>query len=118
MRGVLLAGLVLLAACSAPPPQAPPPPVPAEAVIGQTVVPGTRAPSGNLVPDVVGRNHQEAQDTLQAAGFHNLGEEDATGRGRLLIVDSNWVVVEQVPRAGTVLDPKEHVQLKSKKPED
>lgn len=114
MRKALLAGLLVLTACSSPPPAAAPP-VPAEAVIGQTVVPGSKAPSGHLLPDVVGKNHQEAQDALQAAGFYKLKEEDATGRGRSLIVDRNWVVVEQVPKAGSVLDPKEPVTLKSKK---
>ncbi|MCE7004914.1 PASTA domain-containing protein [Kibdelosporangium philippinense] len=119
MRKALLAGLLLLAACSSPPPQAPPPPPPpAEAVLGQTVVPGSKSPSGHLVPDVVGKNHQQAQDTLQAAGFYRLEEEDATGKNRMLIVDRNWVVVEQIPKGGTVLDPKETVKLRSKKLDD
>jgi hypothetical protein len=118
VRKALLAGLLLLAACSSPPPPAPVPPAPAEAVVGQTVVPGTKAPSGNIVPNVVGKNHQEAQDTLQAAGFYSLGEEDATGKGRNLLVDRNWVVVEQSPKAGAVLDPKQKVTLKSKKYDD
>ena len=117
MRKALLAGLlVLLAACSSPPPAPPAPtPVKGEPVLGQTVVPGTRAPSGHIVPDVVGRNHQEAQDSLQAAGFYNLGEEDATGQGRMLVLDRNWVVVEQNPKGGSILDPKEKVTLRSKK---
>jgi hypothetical protein len=113
---VLLAGVLLVAACSTPP--APPPssaPPPPEAVIGQTVVPGTKRPSGNIVPDVVGKNHQEAQDALQASGFYNLGEEDATGQGRKLLVDRNWVVVEEIPQGGTVLDPKDRITLRSKK---
>jgi hypothetical protein len=33
-----------------------------------------------VVPDVVGMNHQLAQDTLQASGFYLLHEEDATGQ--------------------------------------
>ncbi|MBP2321676.1 beta-lactam-binding protein with PASTA domain [Kibdelosporangium banguiense] len=118
MRKALLAGLLLLAACSSPPPQQPQPPPPAEAVIGQTVVPGTKAPSGNLVPNVVGMDHQDAQNALQAAGFYVLGEEDATGRNRKLIIDHNWVVVEQIPKAGTVLDPKQRITLRSKKKDD
>jgi beta-lactam-binding protein with PASTA domain len=118
VRKALLAGLLLLAACSSPPPSAPQPPAPAEAVVGQTVVPGTKAPSGNLVPNVVGMNHQQAQDTLQAAGFYVLGEEDATGKGRNLVLDRNWVVVEQIPKAGTVLDPKQKITLRSKKNDD
>ena len=116
MRKALLTGLLLLAACSSPPPRAPqPPPAPAEAVIGQTVVPGSKAPSGHIVPAVVGKNHQEAQDALQAAGFHRLAEEDATGRKRSLIMDRNWVVVEQNPQGGAVIDPKETITLRSKK---
>ena len=87
--------------------------------IGQTIdqnaPPGARAPVGHLVPNVVGRNHQEAQDALQAAGFYELAEEDATGRGRMLVYDRNWVVVEQVPAAGTVADPKQRILLRSKK---
>jgi beta-lactam-binding protein with PASTA domain len=116
---VLLVGILVVAACSGPPAQSTPPSSsPAESVIGQTVIPGTKAPSGNIVPDVVGKNHQEAQDALQAAGFYNLGEEDATGQGRKLLVDRNWVVVEEIPKGGTVLDPKERVLLRSKKTTD
>jgi hypothetical protein len=116
VRKAWLAGVLILAACSAQPAQqqAPAPAVP-EQVLGQTVVPGTKAPSGNILPDVVGKNHQEAQDALQAAGFYNLSEEDATGQGRKLILDRNWVVVEEVPKGGTVLDPKQRVLLRSKK---
>ena len=117
MRIVLLApALLLLAACAGTPSAAPRPvPPPAQPVLAQTVVPGTRAPSGNLVPDVVGKNHQEAQDALQAAGFYRLDEQDATGQGRNLVLDRNWVVVEQEPKGGTVLDPKQRVLLRSKK---
>src|SRR4051812_33850575 len=45
------------------------------------------------VPNVVGQNHQTAQDYLQSKGFYLLAEEDATGKGRLLIWDRNWQVV-------------------------
>jgi beta-lactam-binding protein with PASTA domain len=119
VRNALLAGVLLLVtACSAAPPTQQQAPVAAspEAVIGQTVIPGTKAPSGNIVPNVVGMNHQAAQDALQAAGFYNLGEEDATGQGRPLIIDRNWEVVEQLPKAGSVLDPKQRITLRSKKP--
>jgi hypothetical protein len=115
VRTVLVAAMFLLAACSSAPAAPKPAPPPAQPVIGQTVVPGSKAPSGNLVPDVVGKNHQEAQDALQAAGFYHLGEEDSTGQGRKLLVDRNWVVVEQIPKGGSVLDTKERVLLRSKK---
>jgi hypothetical protein len=57
------------------------------------------------VPNMVGKNHQLAQDTLQAAGFYLLAEQDATGQGRMLIWDRNWVVVRQSPKGGTLADP-------------
>jgi hypothetical protein len=69
----------------------------------------------SVVPNVVGVNHQLAQDTMQAAGFYYLTEEDATGKDRLLIVDRDWVVVSQSPAGGTqaLLDTK--ILLRSKK---
>jgi len=53
------------------------------------------------VPDVSGMNHQDAQDTMQAAGLYNLREVDGTGKGRALILDRNWVQTGQNPAAGT-----------------
>lgn len=68
------------------------------------------------VPNVVGHNHQKAQDYLQSLGFYALAEEDVTGQGRLLLWDRNWVVVRQSPKAGTVADPeKVTITLYSKK---
>ncbi|MCL9794629.1 hypothetical protein MXD58_009975 [Frankia sp. AgKG'84/4] len=60
-------------------------------------------------------NHQTAQDTLQAAGFYNLAEEDATGQGRLLLLDRNWHVISQQPAAGTIAGTDSQVLLRSKK---
>ena len=68
-----------------------------------------------MVPNVVGVNHQLAQDTMQAAGFYFLTEEDATGQGRLLVNDRNWVVVSQVPTAGTTAPLETKILLRSKK---
>jgi hypothetical protein len=68
-----------------------------------------------VVPNVVGLNHQLAQDTLQAAGFYYLTEQDATGQGRLLINDRNWVVVSQQPAGGTRSAPGTKIILRSKK---
>ena len=67
------------------------------------------------VPDVVGKDHQLAQDTMQAAGLYNLSEEDATGQGRVLIIDRNWTVVEQDPPAGTSVGEDATITLRSKK---
>lgn len=63
--------------------------------------PATPAKTGKI-PDVSGLNHQAAQDTMQAAGFYNLREVDGTGKGRMLLVDRNWVQTGQSPAAGTV----------------
>ena len=68
-----------------------------------------------IVPDVVGLNHQLAQDTLQASGFYLLLEEDATGEGRMLLYDRNWVVVSQSVPAGTSAATTTTITLYSKK---
>ena len=52
------------------------------------------------VPDVVGKDHQLAQDTMQASGLYNLSEEDDSGQGRMLLLDRNWTTVRQRPKAG------------------
>lgn len=74
-------------------------------------------PAANLVkvPNVIGENHQYAQDTMQAAGLYMLDERDATGQDRMLVWDRNWVVVEQDPPAGTMVDENTTITLSSKK---
>lgn len=67
------------------------------------------------VPNVVGKNHQTAQDIMQAAGLWMLQEEDATGQGRMLILDRHWQVVRQKPKAGTSVTPDATITLYSKK---
>jgi hypothetical protein len=58
------------------------------------------AAASKRLPDVVGMNHQAAQDRLQSLGFRKLRERDCTGRRRLLLLDRNWRVVRQSPEAG------------------
>lgn len=53
------------------------------------------------VPDLVGMNHQAAQDELQSLGFYGLREKDATGLDRMLLWDRNWQVCDQDPLPGT-----------------
>ncbi|HEV7934208.1 MAG TPA: PASTA domain-containing protein [Actinomadura sp.] len=67
------------------------------------------------VPNVVGKNHQLAQDLMQAQGLYNLREKDATGANRMLIIDRNWVVVSQSPKAGKRVSVETVVTLASKK---
>jgi beta-lactam-binding protein with PASTA domain len=57
-------------------------------------------PEMGTLPNFVGMNHQDAQDTAQAKGFFNLREKDHTGMERILFLDSNWKVCKQEPAAG------------------
>ncbi|SHM63329.1 PASTA domain-containing protein [Cryptosporangium aurantiacum] len=61
----------------------------------------TDVPSDGVIPDVVCRDLQSAQDALQAAGFYVLASVDGSGQGRRQLVDRNWVVVEQSVAAGS-----------------
>ena len=70
------------------------------------------------VPNVVGLDHQLAQDTMQGVGLYNLSEEDATGAGRMLIWDRNWTVVSQSPAAGTMVSENQTVVLRSKRDDE
>jgi beta-lactam-binding protein with PASTA domain len=63
------------------------------------------------VPDVVGKNHQTAQNHLQSQGFLNLRERDCSGRGRRLLFDRNWRVVRQSPHAGARVSTKRRITL-------
>ena len=53
------------------------------------------------MPDVMCRNLQEAQDTIQRAGVFFSRSEDATGADRNQVIDSNWLVVGQTPAPGS-----------------
>jgi hypothetical protein len=67
------------------------------------------------VPDVVGQDHQLAQDTMQAAGFYVLDEKDCSGQDRMLLWDRNWTVVEQTPPGGTKTSVDDTITLCSVK---
>lgn len=67
------------------------------------------------VPDAVGLNYQDAQDTWRAAGLIVLPADDATGANRIPLVDSNWFVVSQTPAAGTVVPSGSDVRATIKK---
>jgi beta-lactam-binding protein with PASTA domain len=77
---------------------------PSDASAGGTAAPG-------IVPNVVCRDLQTAQDTLQAAGFGNLTSEDGTGQGRAQIIDRNWVVIRQSAPPGSRPDPVTRITL-------
>jgi hypothetical protein len=80
-----------------------------------TVAPAPVAPRTCTVPDVVGMVHQDAQDTMQAAGLYNLREQDSTGQGRVLVLDRNWTTTAQSVAAGQVVDCKTEILLSAKK---
>ncbi len=89
-------------------------PAAAESTSATRTTEATTAEEG-VVPDVVGEDLQYAQDTMQAAGYYNLSEEDATGQGRLLINDRAWIVVSQEPKAGTRANSGTAIVLRAKK---
>ncbi|MFC4120452.1 PASTA domain-containing protein [Nonomuraea zeae] len=88
------------------------------ATVTHTTEPATASPAAAVkkrVPNVVGMNLQTGQDTLQAAGFYVLDDQDATGQGRLQIYDRNWVVTRQSPIAGRTVTPDTLITLYAKK---
>jgi len=131
-KGALILGSILAAsACGgaqSPEAAAPTPPttVAPTTVALTTIAPTTVAPVTQAlapaqqqnVPNVVGQDHQFAQDTLQAAGFYGLTEEDASGRARLLVLDRNWKVCSQSPPGGTKASTDAVIILKSVKDEE
>lgn len=67
------------------------------------------------MPELVGKNLQDAQDQLQSLGSYVLDQTDARGLDRLQILDSNWTVCSQKPRAGSVVPSDKRVTLASVK---
>ncbi len=53
-----------------------------------------------VMPKVVGMVLQDAQDLLQAKGSYLMDQQDASGRGRMQILDRNWRVCRQNPAPG------------------
>jgi beta-lactam-binding protein with PASTA domain len=64
-----------------------------------------------VMPALVGANLQDAQDALQARGSFLLTQTDGTGLGRFQMLDSNWRVCAQDPRAGTTTSLATLVEL-------
>jgi PASTA domain-containing protein len=127
VKNAMIAGTLLITGCGTASPEptvtatvTAPAPLPSE--VPSTAAPTSKAPTKAAaarkvrIPNVAGKNHQAAQDTLQAAGFYLLTEEDATGQGRMLIWDRNWMVVRQSPKGGALADPETtRITLYSKK---
>jgi hypothetical protein len=129
MAAASVTALLALAGCSSAEPQTQPVVTTVVETVTETVAAPTPEPAAptqqapaavppvttGVIPDVIGVNHQLAQDTMQAAGFYNLSEEDATGQGRMLVSDRNWVVASQEPKPGTKAPLDVTIILRSKK---
>jgi hypothetical protein len=70
------------------------------------------------VPNVVGKDHQLAQDTMQAAGLYYLNERDASGQDRMLLLDRNWTTVKQRPKAGKCVPEDTEILLSAVKDDE
>jgi hypothetical protein len=68
-----------------------------------TVVKPTESPqpAGDGLPDVVCTDLPTARAAIAAAG-HDAGLADGSGRDRLVLVESNWLVIAQSPPAGVI----------------
>jgi hypothetical protein len=77
---------------------------------------GTTAAAAKItVPNVVGKDLQLAQDTMQAAGLYHLASHDSTGQARLQVLDRNWVVTDQTPAAGSKVAADQLIDLGARK---
>jgi hypothetical protein len=68
-----------------------------------------------VVPNVVGKDLQFAQDTMQAAGLYHLTSHDSTGQGRSQVLDRNWQVTDQTPPAGSTVAGDQLIDLGARK---
>lgn len=60
------------------------------------------------MPDLVGENLQDAQDAIQTLTDYGIAlttSTDATGTGRLQVLDRNWQVCAQNVAAGDTIIP-------------
>jgi hypothetical protein len=123
----LAAGMLALTGCSSPETQ--PAPVTTTAAANQPAKPAdtptdrpgdTKAPKPAKlkVPDGVGLDYQSAQDVWRAAGLHVAPAEDAKGAHRIPVLDANWIVVSQTPKAGTQVDAGSSITATVKKSTD
>jgi ABC-type Fe3+-hydroxamate transport system substrate-binding protein len=64
-----------------------------------------------VMPNLVGKNLQAAQDDLQALGSYLLDQQDATGAHRITVIDSDWKVCSQKPKRGATVPIVAMVQL-------
>ena len=75
----------------------------------------TRSAGTIVVPNVVGKDLQFAQDSMQAAGLYNLTSHDSTGQARSQVLDRNWQVTDQTPAAGSRVTADQRIDLGARK---
>ena len=100
---------------STPTPVPSPPPVEQPSATAETDDVATET---FIMPKLVGKNLQVAQDQLQARGSYVLDQEDASGLNRFQVLDSNWKVCRQKPQAGKKVGIDQLVTLGSVKLEE
>ena len=88
-------------------------PTPAE--VAPSAEPVEAAPETFTMPKLVGKNLQLAQDILQKEGSYLMDQQDAAGLDRIQVMDSNWKVCSQKPKAGKKVPVDEMVVLASVK---
>jgi beta-lactam-binding protein with PASTA domain len=72
---------------------------------------GSAGTTTGVMPAVVCKDLQTAQDALQAAGFPIITSTDGTGQGRTQVVDRNWVVIAQSAPPGSHPSQSDRVVL-------
>jgi len=75
-------------------------------------------PEDKLMPDLICRGLQAAQDEIQDRGVFGSKSKDATGEGRRQLWDRNWVVVAQDPEPGEKIGEFEAILYVVKKGDD
>lgn len=91
---VAAAAVAVLTGCGRAPEE------PAPAPVSPPVRVATPEPPAAVVPDLVGKGLQAAEDEAQTAGFFALTSHDALGQGRDQVQDRDWTVCFQDPAPG------------------
>jgi beta-lactam-binding protein with PASTA domain len=94
------------------------PEAPAPVVTTETTSAGPAKADKIEVPRGVGLDYQAAQDLWRAAGLHVAPAKDATGANRIPVIDANWIVVSQDPKAGAMVDAGSFITATVKKDSD
>jgi hypothetical protein len=84
----------------------------------ETTEPRKQAGDTIRVPNGVGKDYQTAQDLWRAAGLVVGPGIDATGANRLMVLDSNWVVLKQDLKAGSKAEVGDTITATVKKYSD